>query len=416
MSCFARIVRGLTAAVLTAVGVAPAAAQAPSADPPSLPDVNDFLKQHQLTPAGFGRQATSPCTLGCPPAQCWPCPGYTPGCPGVPCTPSPVPGTVPPGTYNPPTGTGSELSSTAPTSETPDFGARGRGAGAGPSVGLGGYIDNAAPVTMFRMRFDAGYGDNRPDRAEFFYAKCSCFRAINPPQLDAHGPPLPEKNVDYQELTPYLEYAINPRFSVYADIPIRFINPTVNANAAGLSDVSFGAKYAFIYNERRIVSFSLRAIAPSGSQATGLGTGNWWLEPALLWLEQLNPKWQVFGEFHDQFSLGARSDFTGNITRYGLGTSYIVASGRYGYVAPVVECVGWTVLSGKELDLDFGNSVSAAGDTIVNAKIGFRIGFGSVNAGQPYPTRSDLYVGYGRALTGEVWYKDLLRVEFRYFF
>ena len=37
-------------------------------------------------------------------------------------------------------------------------------------------------------------------------------------------------------------------------------------------------------------------------------------------------------------------------------------------------------------------------------------------AGQPYPTRSDLYIGYGRALTGAVWYKDLLRLEYRYFF
>ena len=26
---------------------------------------------------------------------------------------------------------------------------------------------------------------------------------------------------------------------------------------------------------------------------------------------------------------------------------------------------------------------------------------------------ADIYVGYGRALTGEVWYKDLLRLEYR---
>ena len=28
-------------------------------------------------------------------------------------------------------------------------------------------------------------------------------------------------------------------------------------------------------------------------------------------------------------------------------------------------------------------------------------------------SQSDLYVGYGRALTGEVWYKDIVRVELR---
>ena len=57
---------------------------------------------------------------------------------------------------------------------------------------LGGYIDNAVPVTMFRLRYESAYGNNRPDRAEFFYAKCGCFKTP-----DAKGPPLPETNVDY---------------------------------------------------------------------------------------------------------------------------------------------------------------------------------------------------------------------------
>ncbi len=55
-------------------------------------------------------------------------------------------------------------------------------------------------------------------------------------------------------------------------------------------------------------------------------------------------------------------------------------------------------------------------DTVVNAKVGVRIGFGALALGSPYPTRSDLYVGYGRSLTGEVWYKNLVRVEYRMFY
>ena len=54
----------------------------------------------------------------------------------------------------------------------------------------------------------------------------------------------------------------------------------------------------------------------------------------------------------------------------------------------------------------------ADGDTIVNAKVGVRFGFGSLQE-QGLLSRSDLYVGYGRALTGTVWYKDILRVEYR---
>jgi len=273
----------------------------------------------------------------------------------------------------------------------------------------GAYIENAVPVTMFRLRYDAAYGNNRPDRAEMFYAKCGCFKTP-----DAHGVPLSETNIDYQDVTPYFEYAFSNRFSMFADIPVRFLNPEQNANTTGIADVSFGAKYAFIADERRVWSLWMRTIAPTGAFGRGLGTGNWWIEPGVLFLEQLSPRWQFFGELRDQAFLSRRSDFTGNVMRYGLGTSYIVADGRWGYVAPVGEFVGWTVLSGMEAA--DGVPVSARGDTIVNAKTGVRFGFGQPQIGQFFATRSDLYVGYARALTGEVWYKDMLRVEFRYFF
>src|SRR5207249_3574000 len=97
------------------------------------------------------------------------------------------------------------------------------------------------------------------------------------------------------------------------------------------------------------------------------------------------------------------SDFAGNIIRYGVGLTYdVYHSGKF-HVAPVTEIVGWTVLGGKELVLGVpGNDTSAivqdaSGDTIVNAKIGVRTYFGG----------SSLYAGYGRALTGDVWYKDI---------
>jgi hypothetical protein len=50
--------------------------------------------------------------------------------------------------------------------------------------------------------------------------------------------------------------------------------------------------------------------------------------------------------------------------------------------------------------------VDAAGDTIVNLKFGVRSYFGC----------SDLYLGYGRCVTGDRWYQDILRVEYRYHF
>src|SRR5918994_1237662 len=138
---------------------------------------------------------------------------------------------------------------------------------------------------MFRRRGDLAYRNNRPDRAEFFYAKCGCFQTP-----DSHGPPLPETSVDYQEVTPYFEYAFAPRMSAFLSVPVRFLNPDVNRNTEGLSDVSFGFKYALVYCPDRVVTFQLRAIAPSGDTFDGLGTGNWWLEPGLLFLRQVSPR------------------------------------------------------------------------------------------------------------------------------
>ena len=80
-------------------------------------------------------------------------------------------------------------------------------------------------------------------------------------------------------------------------------------------------------------------------------------------------------------------------------------------IAPVIECVGWTVLNGKE-STENGTILDASGDTIVNAKVGVRFGFGEIREpGALSPV--DFYIGYGRALTGEVWYKDIIRLEMR---
>lgn len=409
MSRFSKVFRAAALAAATAGGASSATAQVPAFQAPTnfapLPDVSDILIPQAVLPTSQQGPTVAGPVIPCPPNPCL--------------TPGQIPtGQIPPNyNYNPLTtnpGT-SGLSNTIAEADGSGFaGGRGRGAGAGPTSVGGGYIDSALPLTQFRLRYDSAYGNNRPDRAEFFYAKCGCFFLAKPPQLDAQGPIQQETNIDYQELSPYLEYAVTQRFSVFANIPIRFLNPDANANTTGLSDVSFGAKYAVVYNEHRVVTIQLRAITPTGGTREGLGTGNWWVEPGILFLEQLSPRWQAFGEFRGQFFTDRQSDFTGHVLRYGVGSSYMAVDQCWGYVAPVVEFVGWTALSGQELT-EIG-AQSARGDTIVNAKLGVRIGLGERLPGPGNITKSDLYVGYGRALTGEVWYKDMLRVEYRRFF
>jgi len=125
-----------------------------------------------------------------------------------------------------------------------------------PTVGdsRDGYIDNAIPGDEIRLRFDASYNDNRPNRAEFFW-----------PQGGARGPgvPRPESRGDYQDLSAYLEIAAADRLSGFVEVPWRFVNPEVNANANGLADMNAGIKYAFI-DDPDLVARTILAVTGAG--------------------------------------------------------------------------------------------------------------------------------------------------------
>ena len=50
-----------------------------------------------------------------------------------------------------------------------------------------GYIDNPIVQSQIRIRFDDAFEDRFPDRSEFFYAKCACYR--HAPRYSSTGPP-----------------------------------------------------------------------------------------------------------------------------------------------------------------------------------------------------------------------------------
>ncbi len=259
-------------------------------------------------------------------------------------------------------------------------------------------IDNALPMTQFRLRYDSAYGNNRPDRANFFYAKCGCFGSPN-----AVGPPLPETSVDSQTLYSYVEYAITPRLSVFGNVPVRFINPEQNRNAAGISDLQFGGKYALVYDPNRVLSVQLQVIVPTGDTRLGLGSGSTWLEPGLLYQEQLSDRWRRwFGQLKDQIPLTRVSDFAGNVLTYGLGTSYRVAEGSWGYARPGRRSRG---LDGPERPrVEPGQRAGRVGQRGHDREREVRraVRLGRSDCDGPYPTRSNLYIGCWSRATGEV--------------
>ncbi len=262
-----------------------------------------------------------------------------------------------------------------------------------------GYIDIPVPADILRLRYDAGYRFLFPNRGEFFYPK---------PGPSGPGLPRAESRIDYQELFLYGETLLVPRVSAFLEVPVRAINPEVNANATGFSDLTTGVKVGLIDDSWCHLTGQLRVYTPTGDGDRGLGTEHVSLEPGLLFLGQCTDRCNLYGELRYWVPIGG-TNFAGDIIRYGLGASYELldpCGGRR--VAPVVEFVGWTLLDGLKSRLTPGGvlgPLDATGDTIVNAKVGVRFGWGGP---------MDFFVGYGQALTGNQWYQNVLRLECRW--
>lgn len=260
-----------------------------------------------------------------------------------------------------------------------------------------GYLDPAAPMNVIRFRADQGYHIDRPDRAEFFYAKCGCFPG-------APGPRLPERSADYQDYNLYLEIAPSARFSGFVEAGVRSLNPDVNENATGFNDLRLGFKYAILRDDDRILTFQLRTFLPTGEADRGLGTNHVSLEPSLLFWRRLNERLALHAQVGDWIPVGGE-DFAGNVLNYGVGLSYAAVDTGRVRISPIVELLGWSVLDGFEFStLNRGTGIrDAGGITVVNGKFGVRF----------EAARHDFYVGYGHALTNDIWYREILRFEYR---
>jgi Putative MetA-pathway of phenol degradation len=296
-----------------------------------------------------------------------------------------------------------------------------------------GYIDNAIIGSQVRIRFDAAFDDNFPDRAEFFYAKCSCYTQLNhtalqsayDPNASGPGTGIPT-TLNFQQLYFNVEYAPNRRFSVFTEVPLRWIQPqgflpasslpfgpTNFSNQAGISDVQAGFKFAILASYSHYLTVQFRTYFPSGDSSKGLGTNHYSIEPSILYYQKLADRWTAEAQLGDWHPIGgdagvpitSSEGFAGDVFSYGIGPSYQLYRGESVRVTPVVELFGWRVLSGfQTLKPGFSD---ASGTNIVNLKAGVRTSIGN---------RNSFYLGFGQALTHDLWYKHLVRLEYRYTF
>jgi hypothetical protein len=287
-----------------------------------------------------------------------------------------------------------------------------------------GYIDDALTQSNVRIRFDAASGNTVPDRAEFFYAKCGCYRGLavaNPPAFDPDAPgpgPGAANDIKFQQLYLEGEYEVTPQLSVLGQIPLRWLQPKSFIagtgdpfpNQSGFGDIRAGAKLAFVNTAVTTASVKVQFYFPSGDSTKGLGTDHASWEPALLLWNELTPRVNLESQIGVWLPVGgaapvptaADGHFAGRVFYYGIGPSFTVYESGRTRVAPVVELVGWHVMDGNET----GGTGDASGTNIVNLKIGARF----------VVDRGSFYAGYGHALTDAAWYTDIVRFEYRYSF
>jgi hypothetical protein len=101
-----------------------------------------------------------------------------------------------------------------------------------------GYVGDSTITSQVRMRFDAGLHTPVPDRAEFFYGKCGCYRTlpVTDPAYDsdAAGPgPGLVTDLNFQQFYIQGEYAFGPRGSIFAELPVRMLRPQTFAPGTG---------------------------------------------------------------------------------------------------------------------------------------------------------------------------------------
>lgn len=287
-----------------------------------------------------------------------------------------------------------------------------------------GYIDPAPLQTGVRIRFDSALHNEVPDRAEFFYAKCGCYRDLpsTHPAYDPESPgprPGAADDLNFQQLLAKVEGQVTPRISLFVELPLRWIQPKHFVpgtgagfpNQQGLGDIRGGVKLGLLDTSTQSATVQLQLFTPTGKADKGLGTDHLSVEAMVLHnsrvADRAQVEWQA-GIWHPLDGAAGfptaddTKQFAGDIVIYGVGVGVDAYQTPKVRIVPVVEVVGWHVVNGFE-----SVATDASGTNILNLKIGARIFTDSQNS---------IYAGYGRGLTEAKWYRDIFRVEYRYAF
>lgn len=259
------------------------------------------------------------------------------------------------------------------------------------------FIEVTQPFNHYRARVDDVAGLQFPSRAEYFWAA--------PPK----GRTKPEQSVDYQDFRLQIETG-NDQFSLATDLPIRLLDPVVNDNTGGFSDMTLTQKAIIVNGDYWQISQLFRTYFNTGSARKGLGTGHISLEPGVLGRYKWNEQTYLHGELLYWIPVGGADPvFAGERLQSGIGISTVLYETDMFAAIPTFELVGWYFFDGAKRYPD-GTVANVDGEGFVNLHPGVRFVLGP---------RGDLGlfevgVAGGLGIGDARLYDSLLRVDLRW--
>ncbi len=221
-------------------------------------------------------------------------------------------------------------------------------------------IDAAQPSNNFRARINLAKGYQLPDRAEYFWA------ATGGPL----GPALGESSLDYQEARLRFELG-SKKFSTSFEVPFRAVDPELNSNHAGLSDMSLAVKTVLLDGKQWMLTQYFGTKFSTGSAKMGLGTGSVALEPGLLFRNQFRETTWLHGELKFWFPLAGDLNHRGQVLKFATGINHVYWETDNQAIIPSLELSTFSILNG--LARDASQQIRAVdGDLVVNVTPGIR--------------------------------------------
>jgi hypothetical protein len=259
-------------------------------------------------------------------------------------------------------------------------------------------LDIAQPMPQIAFRSDLAGGWGLPDRSEAFWGK-----------IGSRGPRLPEKSVNYQDLT-FVSEVGTATSSVRTLVPLRMLNPDINGNTAGLGDVQLVTKVVLLNGEYWMITQVNDMTFNSGAAKKGLGTGHISIAPGVLASYKWNDETYLHGQVKFQFPIAGDPSFSGEVLQWGFGASHLLYDSDAFAVIPTIEAAFYSFLTGQETVFGLPPQIlpvdSVTASTLhlgVRTVRDFGRDFGLVEFG--------ISSGFGLGSAG--WYDSLMRIELR---